>query len=188
MNTTPNKIPVERSSFVTGLGWTSAVLSGLATLMAIAQMMLIDSMLEVDQMEAAMRSVNPQQMMPPAAEFIADHFQLLSGAFLVLSVITLISSIGLLNRKNWARLIFIFLMALGILWNLGGLFLQQDMFTSIPSTATEAFPEIQSQFESITHTVMIFSVIMAIGASIVLAWIIKRLASKQVRQEFGVAP
>lgn len=91
-----NQIQVERSSFVTALAWVFIVLSGFATLIAIAQNVMINTMFPVDQMETAMHSAKAQQNMTPLAEFMASHFRLFFGTFLVLSAVTLISSIALL--------------------------------------------------------------------------------------------
>jgi hypothetical protein len=187
MDNTPNQVQVARSSFVTALAWVFIVLSGFATLIAVAQNVMINTMFPVDQMEAAMHSAKTQQDIPPIAKFMTSHFRLFFGAFLALSVVTLVSSISLLKRKNWARLIFISLMGLGIVWNIGGLFLQQAMFSTMPPPPTTAPPEFQNQFNSMAQTMMIFSAIMAIGFSVLFAWIIKRLASQKVREEFEVA-
>ncbi len=186
MDNTPNQPQAERSSFVTALAWVFIVLSGFATLIAIAQNVMINTMFPVDQMEAVMHSAKAQQNIPPIAEFMTSHFRFFFGAFLALSIVTLASSMALLKRKNWARLIFISLMGLGIVWNIGGLFLQQAMFSSMPSPPTTAPPEFQTQFNSMAQTMMIFSVIMAIGFSVLFAWIIKRLTSQEVRKEFEV--
>lgn len=186
MDDAPNQPQAHRSSFVTALAWVFIVLSGFATLIAIAQNVMINTMLPVDQMEAAIHSAEAQQNMPPVAAFMTSHFRLFFGAFLALSAVTLISSIALLKRKNWARLVFISLMGLGIIWNLGGLFLQQAIFSSISPPAT-APPEFLDQFQSMAQTMMIFSAIMAIVFSVLFAWIIKRLASQKVREEFEVA-
>ena len=184
MDDTPNQLQVERSSFVTVLAWVFIVLSGFATLIAIAQNVMINTMFSFDQMETAMQTAKAQQNMPPVAEFMTNHFRLFFGAFLALSAVTLISSIALLKRKSWARLIFISLMGLGIIWNLGGLFLQQAMFSSMPSPPTTAPPEFQAQFNLMAHAMMIFSAIIAIALSVLFAWIIKRLTSQRIRREF----
>lgn len=186
MNDTPNQPQAEHSSFVTALAWVFIVLSAFATLISIAQNVMINAMFSVDPMEAAMHSAKAPQNMPPVAEFMTNHFRIFFGAFLALSVVTLVSSVALLKRKNWARLIFIILMSLGIVWNIGGLFLQQAMFSSMPSPPTTAPPEFQAQFNSMAQTMIIFSAIMAIGFSALFAWIIKRLTSQKVRKEFEV--
>jgi hypothetical protein len=186
MDNTSNQVQSARSSFVTVLAWVFIVLSGFTTLIAIAQNIMISTMFSADQMEAAMHAAKGKQDIPPIAEFMTSHFRLFFGAFLALSVVTLVSSIALLKRKNWARLMFICLMGLSIVWNIGGLFFQQAMFSSMPSPPTTAPPGFQAQFNSMAQTMMIFSAIMAIGFSILFAWIIKRLTSQKVRKEFEV--
>lgn len=184
MNEKLSQVQETRSSFVTTLAWVFIVLSGVATLMAIAQNVMINNMFPSDQMEAAMHAAHGKQDIPPIVEFMTSHFRLFFGAFLALSAVTLVSSIALLKRKNWARLIFICLMGLGIVWNIGGLFFQHAMFTSMPSPPTTASPDFQEQFNSMAQIMMILSTIMAIGFSTLFAWIIKRLTSQSIRKEF----
>lgn len=181
-----NQTPTPRSSFVTVLAWIFIVLSGFSTLIAIAQNVMINTMFPVDQMQVAMHAAKEKQNIPPVAEFMTSHFRLFFGAFLALSAVTLVSSIALLKRMNWARVVFICLMGFGIIWNIGGLFLQQAMFSSMPSPPPNAPPEFQSQFKSMATTMLIFSSVMAIGFSVIFAWIIKRLASPETRKEFEV--
>ena len=69
--------------------------------------------------------------MPPFAAFMFSHFQLFFLLVLLLSAFTLISSIGLLKRLNWARLCFIGVMVFGIVYQLGGLVIQFLMFSSM---------------------------------------------------------
>ena len=113
-------------------------------------------------MHAAMNAAGAKQDIPPIANFMMANIRLIFCTFLALSVITLVSSIALLKRKNWARIMFVFLMGLGIVWDIGGLFFQQSLFSSMASPSATAPPEVQSQFKSMASTMHIFSSIIAI--------------------------
>ena len=187
MNNTKNKIQISRSTFITVLAWIFIIFSGFGTLIAIAQNVMIHTMFPVDQMQEAMHTAKEKQNIPPVAEFMMTHFQLIFGAFLVMSAVTFSSSVALLKRKNWARVIFIYLLGFGIVWNIGGLFLQQAFFTSIPPPSSNAPAEFQSQFKSMATTMLVISTVMAIGFSVLFGWIIKRLTSQDIKKEFNVA-
>ena len=180
-----------RSDFVTLLAWVFIGLGGLSTLMAMAQYMMINMMVSIGQMQDAMNAAKARGDFPPAAEFMFGHFRQLIGAFFLLSLITLIAAVGLLKRWNWARLAFIGLMALGIAWNLAGLFFQRvmmsSMLSSMPLLPPDAPADFRTQFESMMTGMQIVGAIFALGFCVLYGWIIKRLMSAAVRQEFDGA-
>jgi hypothetical protein len=94
------------------------------------------------------------------------------------SALTLASSIGLLKRKNWARLIFVGLMALGIVWNLGGIVLQFAMFASMQNGF--GHPGMEVFFIAMSAV----SILFAFGFSGIFGWIAKRLLSPAIAAEF----
>ena len=188
MSSAANPTPAERSDFVTLLAWVFIGLSGLATLMATFQYMMVNFAMSIGQMQDAMNDAKSRGDFPPAAEFMLDHVRQLIGAFFLLSLVTLVASIGLLKRWNWARLVFICLMALGIAWNLAGLFLQRLMMSTVLSSMPVMQPnmpqDFRAQFESMMMGMQVMGAIFALGFSVLFGWIIKRLMSSDVRREF----
>jgi len=174
----------DRSSFITILAWILIVMSGFAAFISILQNIMIHTLFPADQMQAAIASTKNSPNIPWFVEFMFNYFRWFVGAFLLLSLSTLVSAIGLLKRKNWARIVFISLMGFGIFWNVGGLLLQQTMFSWMREMHTSAPAGFPSEFESMATIMMIFSVVMAIGLSTLCGWIIKRLVSPAIRQEF----
>jgi hypothetical protein len=125
------------------------------------------------------------EQMPAFFRFMIQNMQWFFVMFWSLSFLTLISAIGLLLRKNWARLVFVGLMALGILWNLGGILLQEYMMSSFPQVPAHGPRDVDAGFETMM-TVMRFAMgVFAIAMSLLFAWIIKRLVSRSVRAEFN---
>ena len=176
-----------RSSFVTVLAWVFIVLSGFSTMISILQNIMVWTMFRQPEVAQAMAE-QPLQGMPPYAVFMMGHFQLFFLAFLLVSATTLASSIGLLKRMDWARMVFIALMFLGIAWNLLGLVWQFAMmsfmrgqFASMPQ-ATDS-PDMGPFFVAI----MVFTAILSIGFSVLFGWIAKRLMSPGIKAEFGVS-
>ncbi len=182
MNSMSSGGPAERSTFVTVLAWIFIVLSGFWTVVSIFQNIAMSTVMPVAEMQASMDAAKARGDIPPYAEFMFGHMRMLFGAFLLLSALTLVASIGLLKRWNWARLVFIALMALGILWNIGGLFLQRLVLSGMRMMPENAGPEFRSQFEPMMSAMQIVSAIFALAFCVLFAWIIKRLMS--VRREF----
>jgi heme/copper-type cytochrome/quinol oxidase subunit 3 len=109
------------------------------------------------------------------ASFMESHLRLYVGAILVISAVTFASSIGLLKRRKWARVLLICLMTLFIVLNIGSVVFHLPEFSA-------AFRE---PIEYPNGLAIIFSAVMNVVASVVLAWTLKRLASRALNGEFG---
>jgi hypothetical protein len=179
MNSTENAT-VKKSSFVTILAWIFIVLAGFATFISIMQNIMINMVFPLDEMQQQINSPEAQASIPNFASFMFSHFRLFFFSFLVVSSSTLIAAIGLLRRKNWARILFIVMMSFGIAWNLGGLILQQFMFSNMPHMNGSQ----PVQFDVFVNVIRVFSFLMALAVSILFGWIIKRLVSPAIKQEF----
>lgn len=176
-----------RSQFVSVLAWIFIVMAGFATLISILQNVMINTVFPIDELE---RSAPRAPDMPAFVAFFAGHVRLFFAAALAVSAATFAAAIGLLMRKNWARLLFMGLLGLGIAWNILGLVAQQFMFSAMPIVPPEASAQFRSHLEGM-HAFMIvmrvFSALFAIGLSVLFAWLIRRLGSPAVRAEFGAA-
>ena len=171
-----------KSSFVTVLAWIFIVLGGFATAISILQNIMIYVMFPVEEMRAAASGAKDQT--PAIALFMLDHMRVIFLSFFVICSLTLVSAIGLLKRKNWARLIFVTVMGAGILWNIGSLVFQVFFFSSMPNVAPDASRGFASGFETIMVVMMVFSALMALGFSVLFGWIIKRLLATGIKAEF----
>ena len=169
-----------RSTFVTAVAWVFIVLAGFATLIAILQNIMIALMFPQEEMREAATAKD----VPAFARFFLVYPHVFFGAFLAASATTLVSAIGLLKRQNWARLIFIAILVLGILWNLGGLALMFLTFSSMPSVPDHAPADFRGGFETIWKVMMGFSIVIALAFAGLFGWIIKRLMSPEIKREF----
>jgi len=111
-----------------------------------------------------------------------NHFHYFFLLFLIVSAATFVSGIGLLKRKNWARLFFVGFMSLGIVWNIGGLVLQYSMFQNMQDVVSTATPP---EFARIMLVMKIGSIVIVLGVSILFGWIIKKLLSAPIKAEFS---
>ncbi len=171
-----------RSTFVTAVAWVFIALSGLATLISILQNIMVYTVFHTPEVAQAMQA--PPPGMPPMAAFMASHFQYFFLAFMLVSSFTLVSAIGLLRRWNWARLCFIGLMILAILWQLLGVVLQVAMFSSMHAQfAAQAGPDMPDM-QPFFIAVSVFGAVFALGFGVLFGWIIRRLVSAPIVAEF----
>ncbi len=173
--------PPQHSNFVNVLAWIFIILGGFATFMSILQNIMIQTMFPKEQMDQAIQQAEKTDQIPAFANYMFNHFDLFFLFFLVVSATSLIAAIALLKRKNWARITFIVLMALGICWNVGGLVLQFTMFGSMPEMASKGAPP---EFERMMLIMKIASVIMVVAISSLFGWVIKKLTSAPIKAEF----
>lgn len=175
--------PAKRSGFVTGLAWSFILLAGFSTLMAVFQHLMFSLILSSEDMRVAMREAANAQGMPPMFLFMFEHFRLISAAVLGLSALTLVASIGLLKRRNWARLVFLVMMVVGIVSHLAGLvmpFFMSDLL-QMPADMPADFGAV---FGMIWKAAMVFGVLVTLVTIGFFVWIMKRLMSEDIRKEF----
>lgn len=159
-----------KSTFVTVLSWLFIVGSAFATFGSLMQNIMF-SVVFKDEFSK----------IPQNASFFAGHFQVVLVVFFLLSILMLVASVGLLKRKNWARIIFIVFLAFGIVWMVGALVFQVFFFNTIPPE----FPD-DPTFQKAQAFMNVFISIFSVVISALFIWIIKRLLSAEVKEEFLV--
>ena len=174
--------PPARSNFVSVVAWVFIAIAAFTTFISLLQNILINTVFPVDRMSEI--TASDAAHAPAFALFMMQHIRAFVLMMLLAAVTMLVASIGLLRRMNWARLIFIALLALGIAWNLGGLILQQVMMSSMTRTMGQVPPDFATEFETMRHVTLVFGAVMALGISFLFGWIIKRLTSAGIRAEF----
>jgi hypothetical protein len=96
--------------------------------------------------------------------------------------------VGLLLRLNWARCVFIGLLALAIVLNLAGLWLQHELVQSVVENTLARGtvpPQVLDVFGGFVTAARVMAVVVTLGGCAVLGWIIRSLMSPGVRQEFA---
>ncbi|MBX3618914.1 MAG: hypothetical protein KF891_02810 [Rhizobacter sp.] len=170
-----------RSLFVTATAWVFILLGMMASGSALVQ-------------NAALASLLPAPVQAQAQSqwgligWLMAHLPWVTGTTLVLSLATLASAIGLLLRLDWARRAFIGLLAVAIVANLLGLWLQQEMMQSVVATTLGTAtlpPHALGVFGGFVTAVRVMAVVATLGGCGLLAWIIRRLMSAGVRREFA---
>lgn len=175
-------VVVQRSRFVTVLAWIFIAFSGFGTFISVLQNIMIQTVFNNPELDKAFHSSPPD--VPPFALFMIGHMQLFFLAFLLFSVFMLVSSIGLLRRWNWARLCFIGLMVLTIVWQLVGLGIQFSMFSSIREQISSASAQGGPNMGAFVIAIGVVSILFALGFSVLFGWIVKKLMSAPIAAEF----
>ena len=171
-----------RSLFVTTTAWAFIVLAALASASALVQNAAVASLMPDLQGGAA------HAALPLVTGWLVGYLPWVVGTGLVMSLATLASAIGLLMRLDWARRTFIGLLAVAILANLLGLWLQHEVLQSVVSNTLSAavIPhQALGVFGGFVTAARVLAVLMTLLGCALLGWIIGRLMSPRVRQEFA---
>jgi hypothetical protein len=104
-------------------------------------------------------------------------------ANLLLSALVLLAAIGLLRRRNWARLLFIALMLLGIVWAAASfiMVLQAD---PLAAALPEVPPEYQPVMAGARTPSLLAGGIFTVLFCALLGWIAWRLSAADVARQF----
>ena len=164
-----------KSTFVTALAWVFIVGAGFASFASIMQVIMASIMFSGDELQST-----PEDA-PDTARFIQQYFIFFVYGFCAVTIFTFVTSIALLKRKNWARLAFIGILAFGVLWQVGGLFLQFSMFTEFNDAQSEDGFE---EFDRVFNIIRWFTVFISILVASLLLWCIKKLTSLPIKNEF----
>jgi hypothetical protein len=171
-----------RSLFVTVTAWAFIVLGAMTSVSALLQNAAVASFLP------GLSVVGNVQPLPLLTGLLLGYLPWVVGAGLVMSLATLACAVGLLIRLEWARRFFIVLLVLAIVANVAGIWLQQEMLQSLVSSTLQRSPlppAAADVFGGFVTATRVTAVLLSLGACALLVWIIRRLMSPAVRQEFA---
>ncbi|MDR2861984.1 MAG: hypothetical protein LBV07_05495 [Syntrophobacterales bacterium] len=170
--------PSPPSTFVNILAWILILCGGLATCAAACKSIMFFSPFSGEEL-AETGQIGEFSIITKA---IFSHSEYLFLLALFFSLAMLIIGIGLLKRKNWARIIIIIAAVLGILFDILALVI---LFTLFPEMTN------MSGGEAIAGEIQkLLNFIQAVGTAVVIiflaihVFIIKKLCSSMVREEF----
>ena len=171
-----------RSLFVTGIAWVFIILAGLTSVSALVQNAAVASLMP------GLHLATERNPLPLLTGLLVGYLPWVVGAGLVISLATLASAVGLLMRLDWARRSFIGLLVVAIMANLLGLWLQHEVVQSVVSNtpSSVAIPaRALGVFGGFVTAARVMAVLMTLVGCALLGWIIRRLMSATVRQEFA---
>ena len=171
-----------RSLFVTAIAWVFIVLAALTSASALVQNAAVASLMP------GLQIATDRAPLPLLTGLLVGYLPWVVGTGLVMALATLASAVGLLLRLDWARRSFIALLVVAIVANLLGLWLQQEVLQSVVSSTLSSAPIPQqalSVFGGFVTAARVMAVLMTLTGCALLGWIIRRLMSANVRQEFA---
>lgn len=171
-----------KSSFVTVVAWIFIVLAGFATFISLLQNIMTQIIFPKEEIAMSIEQMGANNQMPGYAQFMFQHFDKVFLLFLLVSTVVLFSSIALLKRKNWARIVIVILLSIGILWNIIGVVLQFIVYKGFSDIFGSQAPV--SEFQTMMIIIQIFMFFFAIALSLIFGFIVKKMCSKQVKTEF----
>ena len=157
-----------RSLFVTTVAWVFIALSLLAVASAVVQNASVASLLP------GWQASGTQHPLPLLTGLLIAYLPWVVGAGLVLSLATLASAIGLL--------------VLAIVANLLGLWFQHEVVQSVVESTLSRAPlpeQALGVFGGFVTAARAMGVAMTLLSCVLLGWIIRRLMSASVKQEFA---
>jgi hypothetical protein len=174
-----------RSLFVTVTAWVFIALALMGGLSGLLQQATLASWLPALQ---TLPGAAPIGGLPWPARWLAAYLPWWIGTGVGVSLALLTSAVGLLMRREWARRLFIGLLALLIVLNLGGLWLQHTFVQILVDSTLRSGPLPPSAadvFGGFVTAARVMAVIVTLSACGLLGWVIRRLMSAPVRQEFA---
>jgi hypothetical protein len=168
------------SRFVTVTGWAFIVIGALATVWSGLQNATVASATP----DATMSAVSS----PGLTGLLTAYLPWVAGAGLGLSIATLAAAVGLLLRLEWARRVLIGVLALAIVANLLGLWIQHEVVQSVVDRTLGGAalpPQAAGVFDGFVTAARVMGGVVTVVATMALAWIAGCLMSPSVRREFA---
>lgn len=174
-----------RSTFVDVLAWLFIIFSGFGALVIALEIAFFQFIFNSEQMQQTFANAANSSHFDTSIFMAILHGIL--GFLLLLSIVMLASSIGLLKRKNWARVFFIVMLVIGIIWNLLGA-IGQILITLLLHLGLHDAPPETANVASVFTVASVIGVVFAIGFCVLFGWIIKRLRTPAIVAEFKPQP
>jgi hypothetical protein len=170
-----------RSLFVTLTAWAAIVLAAVACAFGVIQQASLASW--APGLDAAVQA----EPMPAVSGLMLSYLPWVVGAGMLVSVALLVAAAGLLMRLEWARRAFIGLVGVAITANLASLWLQHEFVQSLVDATLRDTPlprTAAGMFGGFATSAQVLSGVLTLVACALLTWVIRRLMSPKVRQEF----
>jgi|GEM_PF-2595045 len=167
----------QRSTLVTVVGWIFIVLSGLFLLES-----LMFLFMPMDRMFANLPQQPGQPRMDPA--LLGAFMHGMGIFFFLVTSWVLISSIGLVRRKSWARISFLVMLGLGIAWN--ALYLLIGIFMVALGGHLPQQPG-APDMSVLSHFIGIFMLVWGGGFVALFGWLMYVLNTERIHREFQPA-
>lgn len=175
---------MQRSTFVTVTGWIFIVLSGLGALYCLMFLFTPADKIMAQAQQAQQQVAAQSGAAATDAAMIASVARGMFFFIFVVELWVLLSSIGLVLRKGWSRISFIVISVLGILVSL----VYVLVGLAGRGTATAGIPGATPEMAGYMHSIMGAMAVMGAVFAVLFAFIIYKLNTEKVKQEFLPQP
>ena len=183
MNVSKNQSVPLRSKSVTITAWLFIIIGTFATIATIIQGLMYVRMLSMPTLHQAMHE--GASHLPFVLQLLFEHFRLYLLFVFSLSLSTLLSAIGLLKRKNWARQLFIVVLVTVTIALLVAFITQLSIR---PATDNIPAAQIPPEAQKMMRVMKGFFFIITFSVSSLFGWLIAHLTNPEIRQEFPQKP
>jgi len=172
------------TSFVTGLAWSFIGLAAVSLLLAVIQYVLVARVLPMNDIRAALLDAIKMNLLPPLAMMVFENMRGIAVALAGASLLTLLISIGLLHRQNWARLAFAWMMIAAVALHIAGAVFPLYLLRDFSPAADAIPPELQGIAAFLKNMLTVISIAMGIAFAGAFGWLAQRMLSSDVKREF----
>ncbi len=164
-------------TFVKVVAWIFIILSGIGLLSTFVQNIVMWTLPVYDDITMTAKDVKG---LPLVTKMIMTHLRFyLLGSLVFLSAV-LVSSVGLLKLKEWAKTLFSFLLAVSALFSV---IMMPSTVSAFGKDGMFALPS-DAEFKPLIMTVMIISFLFSIVLIAAAVWIIVKLNSVKIKSLF----
>ena len=177
-----------RSTLVTVVAWVFLILSALATLGALMNVLIL-AVTPAATVDAIVSRVTQDtavtHLLPAPYQFMMHHARLVALIKLVWWAAVLIASVGILQRREWARRTFVATLGIEIIVVILAFVMSQSMLMGIASQ--RASQSRTGQVPPGMGTGMALGGLLGVGIVAILLWLLLTFRSARVRNEFTSA-
>jgi len=166
------------STFVTVLAWVLIIFNAFSIFTALLQNLAINFLFP-DMVDAQTAGDQSLPAVPMAV------LRVLGAVLLGFAVFLTYAAYALLQRRDWARRLYIGAFALGIAFNVLCLALVGLAFGAAGLRGGAELDALPPELRSVFTGMLIAFAILAVGTSLLFAWLMKQLSTPAVKAEFG---
>jgi hypothetical protein len=166
----------KQSTFVTVLAWMVIVFAGMSTVAGLLQVVLVSFLMPIP----ALSETDAREMPAMMRVMFANFHWMIYGSTL-LSLLGLAAGVGLLKRKEWARIVMIGLLVLAAAGSAAAAIAQQLFVSAFFPEGADTPPDVQS----FMLVMRIAAAIFGLAFVVIHSWLAVRLNSPAIRAEFS---
>ncbi len=166
---------------MTAIGWIFIALGAYGVVSTLFGIVMNNALMHAASMERLLSEIKGNSFGARYMQFVLGGHPLFQAFSFLVSAAGLVAAIGLLKRRNWARLLFIGYLIFAICGMIVMVIVGFSLASNIQSPAG---PTYQSQFTFFMLIAMVFGSVIILAFLILYLWIIKKLTSTAIRAEF----